>query len=124
MDTANAYVLVSSAPPVFVGRKVQISSEISDLENNCVKNSDKNDNLCIIKMLGSTICASDIHTADGRRPAVPNDLEAECTLGHEGIGVVVSKSSNVSSFAIGDIVSFAVSVSGCEISFSETGPCG
>ena len=35
-------------------------------------------------MLGSTICASDIHTADGRRPAVPSDPDAECTLGHEG----------------------------------------
>ena len=121
MDSGNAFVLVSSAPPVFVEKKVQISSEILDLENN-LKNSD---NLCIIKMLGSTICASDIHTADGRRPAVPNDLEAECTLGHEGIGVVVSKASNASSFAIGDIVSFAVSVSSCETSSSnETEPCG
>ena len=73
-------------------------------------------------MLGSTICASDIHTADGRRPAVQSDPEAECTLGHEGIGVVVSKSFKTPDFRVGDIVTFGVSVSGCVAEVSEK--CG
>lgn len=97
---AKAQVLVSSGPPVFALRDVALSPT---------------DGSCTLRMLGASICASDLHTAEGRRPAVPSQPDAECTLGHEGVGVVLGADppTLASGVQVGDTVTFSVASSSC-----------
>jgi putative phosphonate catabolism associated alcohol dehydrogenase len=53
----------------------------------------------LVEISLSTICGSDLHTVDGRRPA-----PTPCILGHEGVGRVVQ--SNRSGFEVGDRVTW------------------
>ncbi len=55
---------------------------------------------CIVKMVSTTICGTDLHILKGDVPTV----ESGRTLGHEGIGIIESKGSSVSHFEVGDKV--------------------
>jgi threonine dehydrogenase-like Zn-dependent dehydrogenase len=97
---AEAQVLVTGGPPVFALRTVPfVPTEAS----------------CTLEMIGASICASDLHTADGRRPAVSSLPGAECTLGHEGIGKVLAAEAETlrTGVRVGDTVTFGVASSSC-----------
>lgn len=54
----------------------------------------------VVKMLHSTICGTDLHILKGDVPTV----ERGRILGHEGVGTIVSKGTNVDGFSVGDVV--------------------
>lgn len=60
----------------------------------------KSEDDVIVKVLKTTICGTDLHILKGDVPTVSKGT----VLGHEGIGVVVEKGSNVKKFNIGDKV--------------------
>lgn len=55
---------------------------------------------CLVKILKTTICGTDLHIRKGDVPTV----EQGRTLGHEGIGVIESVGSGVLNFKVGDKV--------------------
>lgn len=55
---------------------------------------------CIIRMIATTICGTDLHIWKGDVPSVQKGL----TLGHEGIGVVEAIGDAVSNFRVNDKV--------------------
>eukprot|EP00038_Savillea_parva_P012541 m.205358 g.205358 ORF g.205358 m.205358 type:complete len:743 (+) comp22903_c0_seq1:64-2292(+) len=99
--TAQAQVLVSGGPPVFATRTASFRPT---------------DGSCTLRMTAASICASDMHSADGRRPAVSSRPGAECTLGHEGIGTVLAADGEAlrSGVRVGDTVTFGIASSACD----------
>lgn len=64
---------------------------------------------CIVKILKTTICGTDLHIMKGDVPTV----ESGRTLGHEGIGIIDSVGSAVSNFRINDKVLISC-ITSCE----------
>jgi hypothetical protein len=93
---ASAQVLVPSDPPSFTSRIVDLNVDTglsvppppSCKTNPTYAVEDDDDEtsrgVATLGMIAAAICASDIHTVDGRRPAVPSHPHADCTMGHEG----------------------------------------
>ncbi|MFA6467623.1 MAG: zinc-dependent alcohol dehydrogenase family protein [Bacteroidota bacterium] len=54
----------------------------------------------VVKITHTTICGTDLHIMKGEVPGV----EAGRTLGHEGVGIIVSVGTNVSKFSPGNHV--------------------
>lgn len=60
-------------------------------------------NELLIQMSMATICGSDLHTYEGRRPA-----PTPCVLGHEGIGVIIGIGSGRDPFLLGKRVTWTL----------------
>ena len=91
---ASALVLVSSGPPAFEERHVPLPTEG-----------------CVVEIVAATVCASDIHSADGRR-APCRDFDGHgCTLGHEGTGTLLTVPEGRPDLAPGDVVVWGVAAS-------------
>ncbi|MGK5595645.1 MAG: zinc-dependent alcohol dehydrogenase family protein [Parachlamydiaceae bacterium] len=65
---------------------------------------------CIVKMVSTTICGTDLHILKGDVPTVG----AGRTLGHEGIGIIETKGDSVCHFEVGDRVLISC-ISSCGI---------
>lgn len=55
---------------------------------------------CIVKILRTTICGTDLHIIKGDVPTVSNGR----TLGHEGVGVIEAVGNGISNFQVNDKV--------------------
>jgi threonine dehydrogenase-like Zn-dependent dehydrogenase len=74
------------------------SVRVDDLEDPKVED----DRDAVVRITTAAICGSDLHWYDGRAPMLPGEQ-----LGHEGVGVVESVGSAVTSFSPGDRVVIA-----------------
>lgn len=69
---------------------------------------------CIVKILRTTICGTDLHIIKGDVP----EVEPGRTLGHEGVGIISEVGSGVSNFKVNDKVLIS-----CITSCGKCPPC-
>lgn len=94
---------------------IEATSAGAELTKGTITRRDLRPDDCLLEIRWAGICHSDIHTVNGDWPHDNFPLAP----GHEIIGRVIETGSEVSRFAVGDIVGIGCMVDSC----GECGPC-